>query len=92
MRRLSLFASSSLSKSDPFRINSNDMSSESCSGIGIYKGNVVFIKRVFKKSIDLTRNVRKELIQVFIKLENCHFLFFLMFIKFIGPRNETRKY
>jgi hypothetical protein len=68
------------------------MSSESCSGIGIYKGNVVFIKRVFKKSIDLTRNVRKELIQVFIKLENCHFLFFLMFIKFIGPRNETRKY
>lgn len=33
-------------------------------GIGVYKGSVVFIKRIFKKSIDLTRNVRKELIQV----------------------------
>ena len=32
--------------------------------IGFYKGNVVFIKRIYKKSIDLTRNVRKELIQV----------------------------
>lgn len=33
-------------------------------GIGLYKGSVVFIKRVYKRSIDLTRNVRKELIQV----------------------------
>uniref|UniRef100_T1KKV6 Guanylate cyclase n=1 Tax=Tetranychus urticae TaxID=32264 RepID=T1KKV6_TETUR len=33
-------------------------------GIGFYKGNVVFIKRIYKKSIDLTRNVRKELIQI----------------------------
>lgn len=32
--------------------------------IGVYKGTVVFIKRICKKSIDLTRNVRKELIQV----------------------------
>ena len=33
-------------------------------GIGVYKGTVVFLKRVCKKSIDLTRNVRRELIQV----------------------------
>ncbi|RWS09764.1 guanylate cyclase 32E-like protein, partial [Dinothrombium tinctorium] len=32
--------------------------------VGIYKGNVVFVKRINKKSIDLTRNVRKELIQM----------------------------
>ena len=33
-------------------------------GIGVYRGSVVFIKKVHKKSIDLTRSVRKELIQV----------------------------
>ena len=33
-------------------------------GVGFCKGNVVFIKRVYKKNIDLTRNIRKELIQV----------------------------
>lgn len=66
MRRLSLFGNN---KSDPFHIhgngNGNDISNQSAFGIGVYKGNVVAIKRIFKKSIDLTRNVRKELIQVF---------------------------
>ncbi|CAN8030756.1 unnamed protein product [Ixodes persulcatus] len=32
--------------------------------VGFYKGNVVFIKPIFKKSIDLTRSIRKELIEV----------------------------
>ncbi|KAK8766858.1 guanylate cyclase 32E-like [Amblyomma americanum] len=32
--------------------------------IGFYKGNVVHIKHVYKKSVDLTRSIRKELIQV----------------------------
>lgn len=33
-------------------------------GAGFFKGNVVFVKRISKKNIDLTRNLRKELIQV----------------------------
>lgn len=33
-------------------------------GAGFFKGNVVFVKRINKKNIDLTRNLRKELIQV----------------------------
>jgi len=32
--------------------------------VGYYKGNLVFIKRINKRSIDLTRTIRKELIQV----------------------------
>ncbi|XP_075726220.1 guanylate cyclase 32E-like [Rhipicephalus microplus] len=32
--------------------------------VGFYKGNVVHIKHVYKKSVDLTRSIRKELIQV----------------------------
>ncbi|CAN8008207.1 unnamed protein product, partial [Ixodes pacificus] len=32
--------------------------------VGFYKGNVVFIKPIFKKNIDLTRSIRKELIEV----------------------------
>ncbi|XP_077527361.1 guanylyl cyclase at 32E [Haemaphysalis longicornis] len=32
--------------------------------VGFYKGNVVHIKRVYKKNVDLTRSIRKELIQV----------------------------
>ncbi|XP_064478005.1 guanylate cyclase 32E-like isoform X2 [Ornithodoros turicata] len=34
------------------------------SRVGFYKGNVVFIKPIYKKSIDLTRIIRKELIEV----------------------------
>jgi len=64
MRRLSLFARSNLNKPDPFCMNATDMSNQGYFSIGVYKGNVVSIKRIFKKSIDLTRNVRKELIQV----------------------------
>lgn len=33
-------------------------------GAGFFKGNVVFVKRINKKNVDLTRNLRKELIQV----------------------------
>lgn len=32
--------------------------------IGLYKGNIVAIKQLHKKSIDLTRSIRKELKQV----------------------------
>jgi len=32
--------------------------------IGFYKGMVVAIKPIWKRSIDLTRNIRKELKQV----------------------------
>ena len=32
--------------------------------VGYYKGNLVFIKRIRKRSIDLTRAIGKELIQV----------------------------
>ncbi len=39
--------------------------------IGFYKGMVVAIKPIYKKSIDLTRNIRKELKQV------CHKFLFL---------------
>ncbi|OQR74543.1 guanylate cyclase 32E-like [Tropilaelaps mercedesae] len=35
-----------------------------CSRVGFYKGNMVFIKPIHKKSIDLTRSIRKELIQM----------------------------
>lgn len=34
------------------------------SGPGFYKGNVCYVKKVDKKSIDLTREIRKELIHV----------------------------
>ena len=34
------------------------------SGPGFYKGNVVYVKKVDKKSVDLTREIRKELIHV----------------------------
>ncbi|XP_028968121.1 guanylate cyclase 32E [Galendromus occidentalis] len=37
---------------------------EEGTSIGFYKGNVVFIKPIYKKSIDLTRSIRKELIQM----------------------------
>ena len=42
----------------------NDIPFQGRCGVGFCKGNVVFIKRVYKKNIDLTRNIRKELIQV----------------------------
>ncbi|KAB0794058.1 hypothetical protein PPYR_13678 [Photinus pyralis] len=32
--------------------------------IGLYKGNIVAIKRIHKKSVDLTRSIRKELKQI----------------------------
>ncbi|XP_054159620.1 guanylate cyclase 32E-like [Oppia nitens] len=65
MRRLSHYGSSSSGRSDTFGHNNIiDTCNQSSFGIGVYKGNVVAIKRIFKKSIDLTRNVRKELIQV----------------------------
>lgn len=32
--------------------------------VGFYKGNVVFIKPIYKKNVDLTRSIRKELIEV----------------------------
>lgn len=32
--------------------------------IGLYKGNIVAIKTIHKRSIDITRNIRKELKQV----------------------------
>ncbi|XP_067129062.1 guanylate cyclase 32E-like isoform X2 [Centruroides vittatus] len=34
------------------------------SKIGFYKGNIVYIKPVYKRSIDLTRALRKEMIQM----------------------------
>lgn len=32
--------------------------------IGMYKGNIVAIKQIHKRSVDLTRSIRKELKQV----------------------------
>ena len=32
--------------------------------IGLYRGNIVAIKPLYKRSIDITRNIRKELKQV----------------------------
>lgn len=66
------------------------------SGVGFYRGNVVYVKRIYKQSIDLTREIRKELIQVgasylFIVanvpmngLTNC-----ILFIGRSDSRNET---
>ncbi|GFV69651.1 guanylate cyclase [Trichonephila clavipes] len=34
------------------------------SKVGFYKGNAVYIYHVYKKSIDLTRSLRKEMIQI----------------------------
>jgi hypothetical protein len=34
------------------------------STVGFFKGNVVFVKRIHKKNIDLSREIRKELIHV----------------------------
>lgn len=34
--------------------------------IGLYKGNIVAIKQIRKKSVDLTRSIRKELKQVIV--------------------------
>lgn len=42
------------------------------SGPGFYKGNVVHIKKVDKKSVDLTRDIRKELIRVSLVLPSIH--------------------
>jgi len=38
--------------------------------IGFYKGMVVALKPIYKRSIDLTRNIRKELIQVNLSYTN----------------------
>ncbi|UXI15933.1 hypothetical protein NH340_JMT01876 [Sarcoptes scabiei] len=35
-----------------------------CYALALYKGSIVFVKRICKKTIDLTRNIRKELIQM----------------------------
>lgn len=43
--------------------------------IGLYRGNIVAIKLVYKRSIDITRNIRKELKQVSLYL--CTKLFHL---------------
>lgn len=37
--------------------------------IGFYKGMVVAVKPIHKRSVDLTRNIRKELIQVTVLLK-----------------------
>jgi hypothetical protein len=38
---------------------------------GFYKGNVVYVKKVDKKTVDLTRDIRKELIHVSINRVIC---------------------
>lgn len=50
------------------------------SGIGFYRGNVVFIKRIHKKSIDLTRDIRKELIRVSSMTSFIHFGVLRLFV------------
>lgn len=41
--------------------------------IGMYKGNIVAIKQIHKRSVDLTRSIRKELKQViYIQICNGH--------------------
>ena len=51
MRRLSLFGNNNSNRSDPFHINGSDHINPSAFGIGVYKGNVVAIKRIFKNQL-----------------------------------------
>ncbi|OTF83668.1 atrial natriuretic peptide receptor-like protein [Euroglyphus maynei] len=51
-------------KNEHFENSSSDIFDNQLYGVAIYKGSVAFVKRICKKSIDLTRNVRKELIQM----------------------------
>lgn len=51
-------------KNEQFENSSSDIFDNQLYGVAIYKGSVTFVKRICKKSVDLTRNVRKELIQV----------------------------
>lgn len=41
-----------------------EMFSPSTTKIGFYKGNIVYIKPIYKRNIDLTRALRKEMIQM----------------------------
>ena len=45
--------------------------------VGTYKGTIVAIKRINKKYVDLSRNVRKELKIVSTCYNNCHFFIIL---------------
>ncbi|CAD7079002.1 unnamed protein product [Hermetia illucens] len=41
-----------------------DTSKRAYTTIGLYRGNIVAIKKVYKKSVDITRSIRKELKQM----------------------------
>ncbi|RWS26175.1 guanylate cyclase 32E-like protein [Leptotrombidium deliense] len=51
-----------LEKGEENEIEGNTICSDE--NVGRYKGNLVFVRRVNKKNIDLTRTIRKELIQM----------------------------
>ena len=45
-----------------FQLNNSTL--EGKDGIGFYRGNIIFISKVHRKTLDLTRAMCKELIQV----------------------------
>ncbi len=56
---------------DPEAPHDLSSSKKAYTRIGFYKGTAVAIKYIHKKSIDLTRNIRKELKQVSRDLNAC---------------------
>ncbi|XP_067143457.1 guanylate cyclase 32E-like [Centruroides vittatus] len=48
--------------SDP--TNQDPITGRTLAKIGFYKGNVVYLRHVYKRSVDLTRCIRKELIRI----------------------------
>ncbi|XP_023229803.1 guanylate cyclase 32E-like [Centruroides sculpturatus] len=54
--------------SDP--TNQDPITGRTLAKIGFYKGNVVYLRHVYKKSVDLTRCIRKELIREVLRNED----------------------
>ncbi|XP_073822176.1 guanylyl cyclase at 32E [Musca autumnalis] len=45
-------------------LTGGDTNKKAFTNIGLYRGNIVAMKRVYKKSVDITRSIRKELKQM----------------------------
>lgn len=65
LKRISLFSGAQSNRTtDQSDATEDNIFEGQSHSIGVYKGNVVYIKRIYKRSLDLTRNIRQELIQM----------------------------
>lgn len=57
--------------------------------IGLYKGRLVALKMLYKKSLEITRKIKKELKMVFMVVSsmNCAVIF-----QFLDEGSQTRKF